>query len=73
MSPPLPPELLEQLGLDPSLPEPALEGPYELPAPEVPTTGPYELAHPPDADEELEPEPHPADRSAPGGAMGPRP
>jgi hypothetical protein len=64
---PLQPELLEQLGLDPSVPVPALVGPYELPAPEVPTTGPYELPHLP-ADEQTPPEPHTADEPAPGEA-----
>jgi hypothetical protein len=63
---PLPPELLEQLGLDPSVPEPALEGPYELPAPEVATIGPYELPHLAEADEQTPRGPHAGAESAPG-------
>ena len=66
MSSAFPPELLEQLGLDPRVHEPALDGPYELPAPEVPTTGPYELPHLLEADEQTPREPHAADESAPG-------
>jgi hypothetical protein len=57
MSAPLPPELLEQLGLDPHVPEPRLDGPYELPAPVTPTPRPYELPHQAECDEQMPPGP----------------
>jgi hypothetical protein len=57
MSVPLPPELLEQLGLHPHVPDPPLDGPYELPAPMLPVPGPYEVAHRTECDSQQSPEP----------------